>query len=77
MELLVKKCGEEAGVNKDEIQSWCDGPLHEILNSFTPSNIFNIDETGLFWKMLLEQSLGFSGTEYHGTKRPKMQSLHW
>ena len=35
------------------------------------SDIFNFDETGIFWKMLPKQTLGFSGTTYHGFKCPK------
>ena len=69
--LQVKKCGEEACVNEEVLETWHNGKLREILSTYSPSDIFNFDETAIFWKMLPEQTLGFSGTTHHGFKRPK------
>ena len=67
----LKKCGEEAGVADETIAKWKTDVIPEILRHFQPVNIFNFDETGVFWQMLPEETLGFKGSEYHGTKRPK------
>ena len=65
------KCGEEAGVNEEVLETWRNGKLREILSTYSPSDIFNFVETGIFWKKIPEQTLGFSGITYHGFKRPK------
>jgi hypothetical protein len=67
----IKKAGESAGVDQEIIRVWKDGQLQDILNRYKPCDIYNADETGLFWKMLPENSLGFAGQSHHGKKEPK------
>ncbi|XP_072165265.1 tigger transposable element-derived protein 4-like [Diadema setosum] len=67
----IKKAGEAAGVDEELVQGWKDGKLTDILRRYDPKDIYNADETGLFWQMLPEESLGFQGTTYHGGKQQK------
>ena len=53
------------------MKEWKVGKLIEILKLCEPENIFNADETGLFWELLPEKSLGFIGTKQHGDKKNK------
>ena len=63
--------GEFGGVNTDVVNEWKDGKLREILENYRPDQIYNADETGLFWLLLPDNSIGFVGEKYHGTKQPK------
>ena len=67
----VQKSGESAGVNQYVVQNWKDGKLRDILNRYSSSDIFNADETALFWQILPDKSLGFLGKSYHGGKQAK------
>ena len=42
-----------------------------ITQKFQMGNIFNIDETGLFWKLLPERTLQFKGMDCKGDKHAK------
>ena len=46
-------------------------PLKNILEKYEPNDIDNADEKGLFWQMLPENSLEFTGKKAHGSKQPK------
>ncbi len=43
--------------------------LHETIKNFSPENVFNCDETGLFWKM--KPSRTISNGPVSGTKQSK------
>ena len=38
--LQVKKCGEEAGVNEEVLETWRNGKLREILSTYSPSETY-------------------------------------
>lgn len=67
----IQKAGEAAGVDNDVVAAWKEGGLKDILERYEPNNIYNADETGIFWQMLPEKSLGFVGQTYHGGKQSK------
>ena len=67
----VKKSGESAGFDQEIARTRKEGKLSEILTTYEPANIYNADETGLFWKMLPDNSLGFVGKNQHGSKEQK------
>lgn len=67
----IRKAGESAGVDQEAVRIWKEGKLEAILQKYPPSDIYNADETGLFWMMLPENSLGFAGQAHHGKKQPK------
>ena len=62
----------KAGGVDDAVVEWKTGKLKEILRRYDPRNIYNADESGLFWLMLPENSLGFLGQSHHGKKESKV-----
>lgn len=67
------KCmsGESASVDDTVVDDWKMQSLPAILAGFEPRDIFNADESGLFYKMRLGKAYGFSGDPCHGGKRSK------
>ncbi|XP_069131722.1 tigger transposable element-derived protein 4-like [Argopecten irradians] len=67
-----KICGEAKSVDKssDAMVQWADD-LHTLLSQYNHSDIFNADETGIFYRMLPDRTLDFKGTDCHGGKRSK------
>ena len=41
--------GENASVNKEACEEWKQLTLLPILSKYDPNDVFNADETGLFW----------------------------
>ena len=52
----ITKAGESGGVNTEIVNEWKEGKLKELAY-YEPQNIFNADETGLFWLLLPSNSL--------------------
>ncbi|XP_033730921.1 tigger transposable element-derived protein 4-like [Pecten maximus] len=67
-----KICGEAKSVDtsSDAMTKWADD-LRTILSEYQPNNIFNADETGIFYRLLPDRTLDFKGTDCHGGKRSK------
>ena len=63
--------GESGGVSPETIDNWTQNMIPLILQQFEPANIFNGDETGLFWKLTPSKSLTFFGEKCHGGKHSK------
>lgn len=54
----------------DAMRSWASS-LQTILAEYRPSNIFNADETGLFFRLLPDKTLEFKAVDCHGGKNNK------
>ncbi|GBM59133.1 Tigger transposable element-derived protein 4 [Araneus ventricosus] len=52
-------CGKEAAVEGEAIEDWKNSVLKDILFRFDASNVFNLDETGLFYRLLPDKTLSF------------------
>jgi len=65
-------CGESADVPEEVCDSWMQ-KIPEILKEFSPQNIFNADETGLFFKCLPTKTLAFKGDKCFGGKKSKQR----
>lgn len=63
--------GESEDANDEEIQKWLDHEWPKVLAKYEPNQIFNADETGLFWQMLPRQTLDTRGDKCHGGKQGK------
>ena len=63
--------GESASASLDQVSLWKETILPGIIQKFQMGNIFNIDETGLFWKLLPERTLQFKGIDCKGGKHAK------
>ena len=71
--LIVQKVasGESAGVCNETCDKWRNEHLEKLLNEYSADDIFNADETGLFYKCLPEKTLAFSKEKCHGGKKSK------
>lgn len=66
-----KICGESNNVNIQEYNFWKNNTLQQLLDSYEPKNIFNADETGLFYRCLPEHTYAIKNTSCHGGKLSK------
>jgi transposase-like protein len=62
--------GESAVVDSKTVDDWKE-KLPQILENFKPSDVYNADETGLFYKLLPDKTLQMKGEKCHGGKRSK------
>ena len=72
--LIFKKlCGESSSVNLETVSQWTDSTLKKLMNEYNEADIFNADETALFYKLLPERSLVFKNETCSGGKRAKQR----
>ncbi|KAK3087436.1 hypothetical protein FSP39_005888 [Pinctada imbricata] len=64
------KSGESADVDNSVVEDW-KTKLPELLNSYDPKDVFNMDETGLFYRDSGNKSYVVKGSDCHGGKRSK------
>ena len=69
--VFKKVCGEEESVSQGDTETWLDVILPEHLDQFAPENIFNADETGLFYKLQPDRTMTFKGERCSGGKKAK------
>ena len=69
---IVGKClsGEAGGFSKAVVRNWKE-ELPSIIAAYNPSDIYNCDETALFYKQTTTKSLIQVGDHGHGEKRSK------
>lgn len=65
-----KVSGESASVDQTTVDQYRTR-LPEIVNGYSPSNIFNCDETGLFYRALPDKTLGTKDQSCKGGKNAK------
>ena len=63
--------GEVGDINWIEVNNWQQGALQDILKQYSPNDIFNVDETGLFWRLLPNKTLSFKGERCTTGKKSK------
>ena len=64
--------GESGEVSLTTTQSWKER-LPEIMEGYNENNIFNMDETGCFWKSLPEKGFAEKGKVCKGGKKSKLR----
>lgn len=64
-------CGESGSVDQTLVTNYRADKLCALLRQYPPENVFNCDETGLFYKMLPDKTLVLSGEPCHGGKHSK------
>ena len=62
--------GEAKSVNTTVTDDW-KKRLQFVVANYKPQDIFNADETGLFWRALPNKTLAVSAPDCHGTKNSK------
>ena len=66
----VSVCGESGDVSGDTVTSWKER-LPEILRGYDKRDVFNLDETGCFWRALPDRGFGQKGKQCKGGKKSK------
>ncbi len=66
-----KACGESAAVPQEVCSNYTENVLPELLAKYDPDDIFNIDETGLFYRLLPDRTYCFKEEKCHGGKHSK------
>ena len=66
----VSVCGESGDVCGDTVTSWKER-LPEILRGYDKRDVFNLDETGCFWRALPDRGFGQKGKQCKGGKKSK------
>ncbi|UYV84166.1 K02A2.6-like [Cordylochernes scorpioides] len=64
-------CGESADVNRETMTNWLTDVMPNIISNYACKDIFNTDETGLFWRLLPDKTLHFKGETCTGGKASK------
>ncbi|XP_065304542.1 tigger transposable element-derived protein 6-like [Dermacentor albipictus] len=60
--------GESRAVDLGSVQKWIDENWNDIKTRYHPRDIFNADETALFWQMLPNRTLACRDDKSHGGK---------
>ena len=68
----MKVCGESGDVQGETIDSWKER-LPEIVEGYDVEDIWNMDETGIFWKALPDSGFGRKGSQCKGGKKSKQR----
>ena len=58
-------------VDNELLSEWKEHRLRDILRKYDPKDIYNVDESALFWKLLPHQTLAFRAEKVHGGKNSK------
>jgi hypothetical protein len=69
--LVFKKLvGESAEVSAESTDAWLES-LSSLLEGYEPRDVYNADETGLFFNVLPDRTLAYKGESCHGGKHSK------
>ena len=71
--VMKRICGESAAVCQETTETRKNTKLRTMLEEFSPDDIFNADETGLFFKCLPNCTLALKGEKDTGGKVPNEQ----
>ena len=63
--------GEKNDANSPAAEDWVTKVLPDILKDYAPKDIFNADETGIYFKALPDGTLCFRSEEISGSKKNK------
>lgn len=66
----LRVCGESGDVRGETVDSWKER-LPEIVRGYSKENIWNMDESGVFWQALPESGFGQKGKQCKGGKKSK------
>ena len=68
---FYKTCGEAGAVNEDVIDTWLQDVWPGIREGYSDEEIYNADESGLFFKVLPDRTLNHKGRRCTGGKLSK------
>ena len=64
-------CGEAASVSEDVVGDWIASHLPALLTQYDACDVFNADETDIFYLLLSDKTRCFKGQSCHGGKQSK------
>lgn len=64
--------GESESVDKNVVTDW-KSKLQELCKDYHPKDIFNADETGLFFQLMPAKTLKFKDENCHGGKKARSE----
>ena len=64
--------GEAAEVNDEIVNEW-KSKIPQLIEGYEPQNIFNFDETALFYRLLPSKTFAFKDESRHGIKKSKVR----
>ncbi len=67
---MHKTCGEALDVDVNVVEAWRQ-KLPHIIDDYTAEEIWNLDETGLFYRALPDRTLALKGADCRGGKLAK------
>lgn len=70
---IALKCvvGESGSVTEEMTSEWQKTLLPNVLKQYAPQDIYNMDETGLFFRMIPDKTMAFKDDACHGWKKSK------
>ena len=68
----MRVSGESGDVSGLTVSSWKER-LPEIVKGYEPDDIWNMDESGVFWQALPENGFGQKGKQCKGGKKSKQR----
>lgn len=68
-----KACGESNDVREEDCEKWRKDVLPDLIQKYSERDVFNADETGLFFKCLPDKTLTFKNMQCHGGKNSKQR----
>ena len=72
MELRAKVIsGESNTVNLSTVDRWKETELKKIFDDYPAENVFNADETGVFWRLFPERTFCLPGKSRHDGQKSK------
>jgi hypothetical protein len=63
--------GEAGAVDVETLSTWQHEVPRNEISQFSPDDVFNVDETGLFWHLLPNKTLAFKGEKCTSGKKSK------
>lgn len=64
-------CGESGAVDPETVSAWREDMLPTLLRDYELKDVFNADETGLFFNLLPDKTLAMANDTCHGGKKSK------
>ena len=68
----MANAGKDGHVSEEKLESWNER-VREITRGWSPENVWNMDETGSFWRDLPDTSLNEKGRRCRGGKQAKQR----
>lgn len=68
----LKICGESGDVQGETVESWKERLL-EIVQGYEKEDVWNMDETGIFWRALPDRGFGQKSKSCKGGKKSKQR----